>query len=955
MTDPGPFTAAPQGGMVEAQNVVVLRPGVMEPRPGSQWFKDSTLKTGDYEASAIYADPNANSYVWASAAGWLIRRNGTTTITGPTSFVPGKIRTCPTGGRALFTSENGVCTLPDQLASPARGSSTVAYRAGMPQPYAPAAAAGVNPTGFPGTASWLPNGDSVAYRTTLRRKLANGAVIESAPSARVVVTNSAGAARGVYISDVLNTNVYYAWRAGGAAGAGFGELMAGDELCIYRSPRVTGTPSDEMRLRAVLTYNTTFNGFCALDSTGAAAQWFDGLDDSAWNGEALYTNATQEGAALANYRPQYARDIALYNGITFYAGAKTAQRVNLVLTKIGTTATVADGSQAMCSFAFTGDITAGTNTILNCTNISYFSVGQVITTVLQTPGTASASFPANTQVTAVNTATNVVTLSANAGATGVGVNIIAWDWIESSIAGTRIFHYAGVGLLTTARYFTGSFENLENRWNGDLVTTLQLRCNGTTQTTEILCTWEQPDCTSAAFSIRSTKPLAWNRYVDSVTGVTSAQDGGVAELQWSKTNEPEHCPLPYRTVIGDAAYAIRRIESARQSLLVLKDDGLYQVFGTDPANLQIELVDRTIVIPAPKDAGGDEPSKWVGRFDDRVFAITTRGPMAITDTGAVPVGAPILESLRRRFQFAYGANDESVRALMVDTQSRRVGFFYDATGNGDQSVGYVLDVETGAWTYWTLPRVVADFSVYTAFGAPIFAGGYSYALLLESRTMLDDTTITVSTLPDSCDRWPSEAVTIVDVDIVDEGTEVTITAGSEWTPAVGDLLVRSGVAYLVTYVDSATVFGVDDPGATLTTGAATWREGYECRCVWTARDERNIGAEKHWGLVSFAFELSTLFSRYVSPTESTGLLKSYFRGYRNPSTAIEQYVDGSQTIGLAPWPNEPAWKPVSVPSSIARDWALRVGFSIRQACAWFASSGVSVAQVQQAAPGKGAR
>jgi hypothetical protein len=928
MTDPGPFTAAPDGGLVEAQNVVILRPGVIEPRPGATLVKDATLKSGSDEASAIYADPTSNAFVWASTP-WIIRRNGGTTITGPDTFIAGKIRTCPTGGRALFTSENGVCSLPGQLASPDFGSATIAYRAGMPQPYAPIFTAVAAPAGYPAGAAWLQNGESVAYRVTLRRRLANGTIVESAPSARCVITNSSGAARGINLDGSLGTGIFYAWAPIAIGGLGFNDLLTGDELCIYRSARIAGTPSDEMRLRAVLTYDTTYNGFTTIVN-GIATAWFDGLDDAAWTGASLYTSSTQEGAALANFRPEYARDIALYNGMTFYAGARSPQRLDATLKKMGTTATVTDPSQAMCSFAFTGDTAVGTNTILNCTNARFFSVGQVITTNLQIPGTASATFAANTTVTAVNVTTLTVTLSANALATAVGAACVAWDWIQttdSTPTNSRIYCNSGVGTLP-GRYFSITAESLDARWNGDNDTQIQLRCTGITQSTEILCSWFQPDCTDAAFTVKSTKPLAWNVYLDSVTGVTSAQLGSVAELQWSKVNEPEHCPVPYRTTVGDAAFAIRRIEVARNSLLVFKDDGLFQVFGTDPQGLSFEILDRTILIPTAKDqTAGDEPSKWVGRFDDRVFAMTTRGPMQIGDSGASAVGMPILESLRRRFQYAFGAFDESLRAMMVDTQSRRVGFFYDATGSDTFSVGYVLDVESATWTYWTFSRPIADFSTLQAFGTPIFAGNYYYGYLLDNRTMLDDASITLSTLPPTCELWSGETCTINTVTGTGPYT-ITIAAGSEWTPVVGDLLVRSGTAHEVTSVTSSTIFESDTQP---TTGAATWRESYEARVVWLARAEGNVAAEKHWFSVVFPFELNALTNR----------MKLYLSGYRNTSAATETFTDATQTIGLEPWTLGPLERRQGI-TGFTRDWAIRVGFVIRQAGCWFSTAGLSM-------------
>jgi hypothetical protein len=939
MTDPGPFTAAPDGGMVEAQTVVVLRPGVMEPRPGSKWFKDSVLKAGNDDAAAIYGDTQSNVFVWADAP-WIIRKNASTTITGPTVFIPGKIRVAATGGRALFTSEHGICTLPGQLASPANGSATVAYRAGLPQPYCPGAF--LTAVG----STWLLTNYAVAYRVTLRRRLADGSLLESAPSNRVIVRNNSGGTRAVTIASAAVTGAYQAWRTSLLATNPFGDLLAGDELCIYRSPAVTPStsePSDEMRLVVSLPYNTTYQAFIDPYDSAPPTAWTDRVPEASLNGTELYTNASEEagGLASANFRPEYARDIALYNGMTFYAGAKTSQRLDLRLRSIGDTASP-QTSLVTRVFAGTCAIAIGTNTItgIGAADMAFLSVGQLIQDVGTSPIGAPADFPANTRITAILSATSVQ-VSANALVTKAAATLTAWDYIQVSDASftLRLFATpAGSGLVLTGNNEaefdqTVGAQLMEVQWNGHLAAqerwrTFQLRVTGVTSRSELIVSFFRVNADDASFTVKSTKPAAWDRYVDFATGVTSQQQGGVAELRWSKINEPEHCPVPYRRTIGDASSAIRRIVVAKQSLLIFKDDGLFQIYGSLPTDLASDLVDSTIVLPAPKQDTADEPSKWVGRFDDRVFAMTTRGPMVLTDTGGVLVGAPILESLRRRFVAAFGAFDESLRALMIDTRARRVGFFYDTDGTGATTSGYVLDVETGMWTFWTFMRPIASFSELSIFGAPIFAGGYAYGYMSDDRTMLDDASLASTALPDTYESWEGESCTVTNVTGTGPYT-VTIAAGSEWTPAVGDLLCQSETAHEVTAITSATVFTT---ATAPTVAAAEWREGFECRVVWLARAEGNAGQEKHWIDVMFPLELSALFGR----------AKAYFKGYRNTSAAVETAMNATTTNGVAPYALAPAWKRFSVPRSHASDWALRIGFTIRQACVWFSTAGVSV-------------
>jgi hypothetical protein len=934
-TDPGPFTATPNGAMVEAQNVAILRPGVIEPRPGGIWFKDATLKASGQDQAAIFTTVDGSTYVVAYGGGtpsWIMRLNASQTITGPSSFVAGKIRFAPTGGRVLLTSENGVCTLPNQPASPAQGNPTIAYRAGMPQP--------CSPTLSTTSLGSIPANSSIAYRVTLRRRLANGTVIESAPSSRSVITGG-GSPFGVYFSGyIFPTDTYKPWTTEHAGTNPFGDLIAGDELCIYRSPTVTSptVPSDEMKLRQVLPYNTTYGGF--VDPQNPPAPWRDGITDAEWTGQALYTNATQEGVGLGNFRPQYARDIALYNDITFYAGAKSAQAVTLRNVSLGPSADGPQSTLTNYTFVSTCAVSSGSNVItgISAADMRALSVGQV----LQTPGIspeANGAFPARTQIVSLNVGAGTATMSANSLVTNHIQTIRAWDWIQVEVDASTLRLYVSTSGAPSAGSGVAEFlisegyAGAEQAWNGkpgSVWRKVQLRIAGPDKpasgpSTDGTWAFERTDCAGAAFVVKSSKLSAWDRPVNAATGVTSAPIGNDATLSWSKVSEPEHCPLPYSTVVGDAASPIRRIVVARQSLLIFKDDGLWAAYGDDPASISFEAVDSTIVLPSTSVAE-DQASKWVGRFGDRVFAMTTRGPMLCTDSGGTLVGAPILESLRREFQFSYGVSDNRLRAMLIDTQARRVGFILRPSSGG--SVAWVLDVEAGTWVYWTWSRPIADCSVSSQLGLPSLAAPYAFGYLADLRTMLDDGSITTAAqLPFSCEQWASETCTVLGV--VDNGDgffEVTIAAGSEWSPVVGDVIRTGSLIREVTSVDSPTVFYTRGE---VDVGSASWRESLPIRCMWAARDEGDVGVEKTWTEVSFPFELGVFMAK----------AEAIFSGYRN-ATLGEVSDPFNDETGVAESSVVPRYIRAIVPHDLQRDWALRVGFAIRRACLWFSTAGL---------------
>ena len=956
VTDPGPFTAAPEGSLVEAQNVVVLRPGVIEPRPGTMSAIDATLKAGGYSTQYYYTNPTAGDFTWAVTGGgsWIVRWAQSSTITGPSSFAKGYIRACPTGGRGLVTTTEGVCTLPLHVASPAQGSATVAYRSGLPQPSVPVWSLNVGGA--------IPAGVRIRYRFTIRRILENGVLVESPPSNPIDVLTT-GANTTIYFSGPATTDGYFAYRTDSWTTNGFGEPIQGDQLCVWRSASVTPfatSPSDELRLRAVIPYDNSNQCFCdpQRSTPGIPVPWGDRLADTQWNGPPLYTNATQEGAAAANYRPEYARDIELYNDMTFYAGAKTPQRLDLHLNALGG----ANDPQTCLKnylFAGTGTTAIGSPTItaIGAADMAQLVVGQVLQNNGTLP-TAAAAFPAQTQITALTATT--ATMSANALTAGP-VAFRVWDWVDIIAGGQTQRMYVGTtGIAMPQSLALGvvSFRDLWAADGGAQGAESQYNCfpsnagignggarfrrvalyvtSGTLDTSTLVTTdmtWSfvgTGTTALAAFTVRSTKPLAWDQYVDSVTGVTSQQQGSGAELRWSKSGEPEHVPLANRRTIGDVSYPIRRIVAARNSLLVFKDDGLYQVYGNTPDDLTTELIDRTILIPRPLDeTGSDEQSKWLDRFDDRVFAMTTRGPMVIGDTGGQPIGAPKSIAKRRRRDSRIGAGDSSTRAIMIDPTTRRVGFFCATAADPLQSESWLIDVDANTWTYWILPRVVGGAATtgVSPYGTIGLAGGYVTMYTRADRSMLDDSSVTLATLPPTYDGWTAATCTINTVTGTGPYT-VTIAAGSEWTPEVGDVLIRSSVMYDVLSVLSPTQFTTE---AQPTTGVATWYEAYESRVVWAGNAEGNTGAEKHYSSMALPMDLTTRI----------GALKSYFAGYRNP-TSVEAYAYLSQSNGVSPYALVPQYTRVAVPSDIARDWAIKSGFSLKQAGAWFSTSGMSL-------------
>lgn len=201
--------------------------------------------------------------------------------------------------------------------------------AGMPRPYDPI----LSLVGSPGVL--LSNNTNTAYRILLYRKTESGRFIYSAPSSRVVISNTSGSTQNVSLSFILPP--------GGNSGWWYQ---------VYRTT-ITATsvpPNDEMKLvyeAQVSSAQLNSNQVTVVDITP---------DDI--RGADLYTNATQETTSQSNNQPPICQDMCLFKDMGLYAN--TQNKNNLLITLIGLSAftgspeftiTFADGF----SFNITGD------------------------------------------------------------------------------------------------------------------------------------------------------------------------------------------------------------------------------------------------------------------------------------------------------------------------------------------------------------------------------------------------------------------------------------------------------------------------------------------------------------------------------------------------------------------------------------------------------------------------
>ena len=445
--------------MRQADNVMVRRPNVIEPRPGfGKWPNPSTgslptttpsevtealgdvfvfsenASTGQRDLRAMKSEKNfsdvgssidsgyyGTSFVEAGEAFYFTTSTGVKRVSGlkPSDTVS------DAGLEALdsclisttFSSEFAISfTYADKAAR--EGASVVADDVGK---YALQSDDGTIWRLTSNTPSWLEqqtmlskDACSVAYRVVIRRDDGNGRVRRSNPSGRAIIRKDSSL-DGKRMNVVFYNITLPPW------------VKAGDTFEFYRSPVIAtdvATPSDEMFLSMEVKVTDAMVAAKVLgESVGGNAYRPapDNTLDSAL-GAALYTNASQFGIGKANMPPPMVSTMSEFQGCVFsgnvtYPYSKTLKIKDIAGATTGASAPEAEFTGLQMGTvvgrigvdAGSGGAWAATKTVSQITDISGLKVGMAITDVFSSlvayegPWSDSTHFYADTIIEAIET------------------------------------------------------------------------------------------------------------------------------------------------------------------------------------------------------------------------------------------------------------------------------------------------------------------------------------------------------------------------------------------------------------------------------------------------------------------------------------------------------------------------------------------------------------------------
>jgi hypothetical protein len=175
------------------------------------------------------------------------------------------------------------------------------------------------------------------------------------------------------------------------------------------------------------------------------------------------------------------------------------------------------------------------------------------------------------------------------------------------------------------------------------------------------------------------------------TTYASSNDSLPNSVYVSKLNQPEAVPLVNQIFIGGGDKPIYRVIALRDSVVVMKQDGVFRITGTTPSQLTVTPFDTTIILIAPDSAY---------TLNNNIFAITSQMVVAISESGVNIESRNIEGTLLEISTLTYF----STATFGLSYESEREYLLCLPSSDTDQTATqiYVYNWLTQAWTHWLI-------------------------------------------------------------------------------------------------------------------------------------------------------------------------------------------------------------------------------------------------------------
>lgn len=204
-------------------------------------------------------------------------------------------------------------------------------------------------------------------------------------------------------------------------------------------------------------------------------------------------------------------------------------------------------------------------------------------------------------------------------------------------------------------------------------------------------------------------------------------------IYWSKLQQPDSVPLLNYSFVGDSTKKILRILPLRESVIILKEDGIFRLTGSDASNFSIDMLNRTVNCICADSAV---------MMDNKVYCLTNNGFVEINDVGVNVISRQIEDKLQDLINPSlYGAYVGQYGFGMAYETERLYIFFTPMASTPYCDYAFVYNFYTQQWTMWYKP---ARLSITSGFVRPsqdlmYLESMYGTSMLVERKGLYRNT------------------------------------------------------------------------------------------------------------------------------------------------------------------------------------------------------------------------
>lgn len=172
--------------------------------------------------------------------------------------------------------------------------------------------------------------------------------------------------------------------------------------------------------------------------------------------------------------------------------------------------------------------------------------------------------------------------------------------------------------------------------------------------------------------------------------VFSTDEESSNRVYYSKYQQSEAVPLLNYFDVGPKDQVILRIIALRDSLFILKEDGIYRLTGSIAPNFTVNLFDNSAILLAPDSAVV---------LNNQIYMLSTQGIVRVTDTGVEVVSRPIEDKISKLI--IQSDNYKTATFGVAYETDRSYLFWYPENVNDTKATRCLrFNSFTTTWTEW---------------------------------------------------------------------------------------------------------------------------------------------------------------------------------------------------------------------------------------------------------------